>query len=425
MTVTGGSVTPPKDHYHMVYIISVIVGTAMLLPYNAFISTPAYTKDYYKYAAGDPNATTSNPHVWHNIENYLMAASMVPNFGAQLLLMSKFGRGLPIFPRLMVSLTLMFIFVLLIVIVPFFKVSDSMALTTIIGVTALTNTGAAVLQASFFSLAAAFPFQITQGVMLGIGVSGTTASGLAALIKLSMNDGFHDNEIKARIYFGIALGALVLALICCILLRKNEFVKFYVDEFRDHGDDYLTNEGDFSEQATLMKTESSMVFVNMKDTLRLVVPMLFSVFWTFFISLFVFPSFGVKLHPDNDWFGIIIIFMFNIGDLCGRFLCRFSVLHLPRKAVIAGAAARTVLVLLFFLCIKPMVITSIPFQYCLMYVTGVTNGFFGSQSMMLAPSSPGIKTEGQRGVVGNAMSVGLLAGAAGGSLVSLAVVPQL
>ncbi len=417
---------PVVDRYHMVYFIAVLFGTAMLFPYNAFIATPPYVKKYYTFASGNANYTTTMPHVWHNIENYLMVCSLVPNFFGQIALMTPLGRKLPLFPRFAVSLLVMIVFTLAVIIIPLMEVSEEGALATLLVSTTVTNLGAAIFQASMFSFAAFFPFVITQGVMLGIGVSGSLASILAVIIKASMGNTFPEENEQAQIYFGIAVAMLVVSFLCLFALRQNAYAKHHISEWRDEPGLLETEEGVPDTAASPLVKKSAMADANAVTVLKKVWPMILSVFWVFTVSLVVFPSFGVKFHPDNDWFAVLIILMFNVGDFSGRFLCRFSCLLIKNRYVVQGlSAARTLLVILFFLCIRPRVIDSIPFEYILMYVTGLTNGYVGSHCMMLAPSTPGLETDADRGLTGNSMSVGLLAGAAAGSLLSLAIVPQL
>ena len=143
-------------------------------------------------------------------------------------------------------------------------------------------------------------------------------------------------------------------------------------------------------------------------------------FYIYFVTLIVFPGLGVAVDSHNDWYGIIIIFLYNFGDFCGRMLCKFERFLLPGRDRVLRmiAAARSIFVVLFLISINPKWIAVKALPMVFMYLVGITNGYTSSQLMMFTPSTEGVQPH-ERPIVGSAMSLSLLAGCCGGSLVSL------
>ena len=153
------------------------------------------------------------------------------------------------------------------------------------------------------------------------------------------------------------------------------------------------------------------------ETMKKIKVMLFVVFYTFTISLVVMPAVGVAINPKAEYFGILIITMYNAGDTCGRLLTFVHKIWIPERYLPYAALARTLLLPLFFICAKPKLIPGNIFPMFLMFFTGISNGFVGTLSMIYAPSS--LHTEQEKNISGNIMSFGLLLGCSIGSGIGL------
>lgn len=76
------------------------------------------------------------------------------------------------------------------------------------------------------------PAKFMSALMFGCGFSGVIASILQCIIKVSMPDTYESARMQAYIYFSLALGFMVLALIMALSLRWNSYAQAHVGEFR-------------------------------------------------------------------------------------------------------------------------------------------------------------------------------------------------
>src|SRR5262245_19878820 len=151
------ALSPERDAYHLVYLTLLALGMAMLLSWNAFISSPDYVKQYYKYAAKDPNATTAMPKVWADIENYIAIGSMIPNLIGQSIVITKFGRSLSMHSRMIVSILVNIVCLLVVLILPAIGVNERVAFGIFMTAVVVCGFATAFFQSTVFGLAGSFP----------------------------------------------------------------------------------------------------------------------------------------------------------------------------------------------------------------------------------------------------------------------------
>ncbi|MDP2434881.1 MAG: hypothetical protein Q8P67_03995, partial [archaeon] len=115
------------------------------------------------------------------------------------------------------------------------------------------------------------------------------------------------------------------------------------------------------------------------------------VFWVFFVTLTIFPGLTLQIPsqfgPQFDaWFGILLIFDFQLFDYVGRTCPRWLELF-SRKTLWLPVLLRTAFILLFLMCIPPMrIITIDGFPYLFMALFAWSNGYCGTLSMMYGPT---------------------------------------
>lgn len=430
------------DSYNVVYMLMTALGMAMLFAYNSFISSPQYTNNYYKYAADNADAKSEYPHVWANMEAYIVVVNMIPNFFLQIFVLSKYGQRLPLYGRLLVSMSILVLSMFVVVVAPSFKPSETVALVLLLGSVGLSGAATAFFQSSTFGLAAYLPEKFTQGTMLGIGISGTTCGLLQIITKAAAGDAdFHQQQQQANLFFGIGIGWMALCFVGVVFMRRIPFLAARVPEFGGDSDfDYkvklaagdgsnvftpdqtaeapLTDDGD----GVPLQAQASMD-VSLPRVLKQIWQLMLANFLVYTVSLMVFPGVCTMVN-DNSWFGVIIVFLFNLGDTCGRFLCRFHQIWLQRKTLLPLSVARFVFIPLMILCVKPQLIKPEALPNIFIFLTGITNGFVSSLCMIYGPSTPTLQGH-ERASAGSAMSLSLLGGCSVGSLFGLLVTNML
>jgi hypothetical protein len=413
-----------------VYCICVALGVAMLLAYNAFIASPSYVSKYYTFALRDENATTEMPGFWKNMETYIVIASMVPNVFCQMFIVTPRGQALSMHLRLLWSTVAMFFSVVIVTIIPAFKPQEKAAAGLFLGAVVLSGAAAAFLQSSAFGLASSLADRFVQATMLGIGMCGAGTSGLRIIIKAAVGDpDFEGQERQANAFFGLALGWLALCVVMILLMPRVAFLKQRVPEYggdveydrknrlsvTEPADDSLI---DVKEEETPL-TDEHPVHGSPMRIIRCIWQLMLANFLIYTVSLIVFPQLGAAAS-DKEYYGVVSIFMYNLGDTSGRFVCRFRAVHITPKALLPISLVRFILVPLMILCVEPKLIPGYIVPAIIMYVVGITNGFTSSLCMMYGPSTLSL-ADNERASAGSAMSFSLLGGCSAGSLFALLV----
>ena len=148
-------------------------------------------------------------------------------------------------------------------------------------------------------------------------------------------------------------------------------------------------------------------------------------------TLLLFPGFETEVKAvgdeleslqqkdfDPSWIPVIMVTIFNCCDFVGKMFSSSATVRTSPKLLLAGSFMRYALLPLFLVCIYPSDEPIFPYLKLpvnLTIILGLTNGYFGSAPMIIAPQlvSEGIDRE----IVGNIMTlsyfVGLTLGASG------------
>lgn len=155
--------------------------------------------------------------------------------------------------------------------------------------------------------------------------------------------------------------------------------------------------------------------------IKKIYPMMFSCFLTFFVTYLIYPGVMLAVDAEDYWYTTLIMAVYNFCDLAGRVTSMWSVLWPPRWAIVAGSIARIIILPYLLLCATHVIPTQAA-AYVGTAVMGVTNGFIGTLTMVYGSDAPGLNTEPERALAGQATGVCLLLGCAAGSLLQLAIV---
>jgi hypothetical protein len=167
------------------------------------------------------------------------------------------------------------------------------------------------------------------------------------------------------------------------------------------------------------------------ETLSTVASPAAAVFVNFAITIAMFPSIAVHMKSQhecsspnrlfNDLFVPCLLFLFNVGDLVGRYIAgKFSPAFITAHNVWMYSVARTIFVPVLLTSnlrgsMLPVLFTSDAQTIFHMVMLGVTNGFVASKAMMFAP---GLVTKDKAPVAGTIMVCVLTLGLMCGSFLS-------
>jgi len=331
----------PVDKHKLVYLTFVLLGIGTLLPWNFFISVPAYW--WFKYRSFNETYDSFEKGLlmkefspmFQNWGPQLSATSMVPNVTI-MILNAVFGHRFRTQPRLLVSLIL---------VIALFAMTSALCLvesdtwqSTFLYVTlasvVVININAAIFQSGLCGVAGKFPPQYIGGVFSGQAVGGILASVTNVVL---LATGVHPT-LGAFFCFAFAVVFLAFSLGLYIWLTRSEFFQHYLGEkVESIGAKELEKDGN-PEKEELMNGDGPHpppvkvtipVRINPLSVFRQIFPYAFSVFFVFFVTLGCFPattlqvvSVNAKEYPTwaSTYFIPVCCFvLFNVGDYLGRF----------------------------------------------------------------------------------------------------------
>lgn len=396
-----------SDRLNIVYMIFLLHGVGVLLPWNTFL-----TIGYDYFVSYKLNGTDQNTEYRLNFFSYLTAAAQIPNLTLSLLnlfVVIKGGLHRRIYLSLLVIasiciLTISFVFV------------DSYGwpfyffIFTIASVVIL-NSANGIYQNSIWGLVADFPGQYTNAVILGNNICGILMAFIYIIILLSRIG----IRLSASIYFGLALLTVIACGFSFRLLTKNKFYKFHVrkavksratscTDVLHEGEDICGNNSE--RKPSTPNPSLATYYAIFKESWR----GLFNVWIIFFTTLAIFPSvlLKIELYPPGRTFDIFIygdwttsrmlfrqltVFLnFNLFATIGSWIA--SYIQWPStKSLTIPVVARLVFIPLFLACnyqtgTEPRNFVLIKDEWSfviLITFMSITHGYWSSLAMMYAP----------------------------------------
>ncbi|KAH9600201.1 Equilibrative nucleoside transporter [Trypanosoma melophagium] len=445
-----------------VYVACICLGVSLLMPINALTSAPSYMVYYYRYVTGDPDAEPNIPVFWANILTFYNVISLVTQIICGPTVLTRAARSLSLTTRFILALSFMMLEVLVIVVMPEGKVSQTAAIIAFILVTVMAGAGKSYLEATCYVLVGTMPPKFMSAVMFGCGFSGVVASVIQCIVKVSMPDTYESVLKQSHIYFSLALVIMFLSLLMALSLRFNSFAQEHIAEFRvlkqkrsreaeeespatdsqrngnmepieetdedkakdvvycDNQTTQSPDESGIRASQSHMTTSEQLLATPVMPVMKTIYPMQVACFCIFFLSLFIFPSLVIPIDRADNWFATIAILLYNCGDATGRLSTSFRRFWPSRRVVLIVSFLRFLFLPLIFLCIYKQ-IPGHAAPYVFMFFVGLTN-YFGALSMVLGPITPGLTTDGQKAMAGQLMGISLLAGASFASLIAIVVV---
>ncbi|XP_014782442.1 equilibrative nucleoside transporter 3 [Octopus bimaculoides] len=379
----------PIDKYHLVYIITYLLGVTTLLPWNFFITGEKYFHFKLRNTTLPSNTSYVTP-LQHYFESSLAVSATIANVLCNIIVVIIVKRvGMK--TRFITSFVS--IILLLGLTVSFVKVNTNSYQTAFFVIVLLTiiflSGSSAVLNATALGFASIMPTKYINALMGGQALGGTFAS-LANILALAT---LHSVTDSALLYFIIAILVTILTFFGYFYFYKLEFSRYYI--FRD-GSSYIYDVHENDKIINKHPGQSSTWTVFLK-----IWKWGFAALLTFAVTLSCFPAASSSIQPINDlgWFKrfyspVVNFFVFNVTDLLGRIIAgKTCFLFKPKSSMLflTTALLRIVFIPLIMLCnVQPREHMTVLFDNdyaagIIIFFLGLSNGFISNTSMMLAP----------------------------------------
>ncbi|KAJ1649461.1 hypothetical protein IWQ61_009463 [Dispira simplex] len=438
----------PVDRWRLVYLIFLGLGLALLFPWNAFISA----QDFFR-------VKLANSQYQDNFLNYFSISYTWTNLvvlGICITQQHRVRIRLAIFGCLLVNAG---VFLCLAIISRITTLHGEGFFGLVLALLIVGAISSSLMQCAVFALVSRFPPLYIQGALSGQAVAGIIASVVQLITALAQSattanynvqaspwqpnypwmpyygpqEGWnqphlppmrrsfppglelHTLELRAFAYF------LFTSIICLVVLASFLFLQRL--PFYRH---FLPKVGE-TPAHTPFSANLDLVRVTARSILLLVV----TIMMLFCITFSVFPSLtaAVKsVNPASTFpFTALHFVLFNVGDWTGRWISMVPWLRFCNDRVIfLGTLSHATFVALFLLCntsysvpnppLIPTVIGSDAAFFVIVTLFGISNGYWGSITMMAGPQKAIDKER-----AGTVLSFFLVLGMAAGSLVSFAV----
>uniref|UniRef100_A0A2C9LT29 Equilibrative nucleoside transporter 1 n=1 Tax=Biomphalaria glabrata TaxID=6526 RepID=A0A2C9LT29_BIOGL len=281
----------PDDRYHIVYLIMILQGIAVLLPWNTFINAKDYFENYklqsHNVSNGSSGSTTLDDYRT-NFMSYIGMASQYPNFLMNIInIFVQCGGntlGIRILTGIMVMVSMLVVTVVLAMLDTTTWPETFFWITIVTAI--VINAAVGIYQNSLYGLAASLPMKYTNAVVFGSNLSGTLVSVTnILLIILSPSQ-----KTSAIYYFVTAIVILLMAFDGYFILRNTKFFRHYMKLS-------LLKKQEFQESNISNEPFYKILFRSFGRVVRQIYHLIFGVFFTFFITLLLFPAVSSDIRP--------------------------------------------------------------------------------------------------------------------------------
>ncbi|ULT93706.1 hypothetical protein L3Y34_003298 [Caenorhabditis briggsae] len=373
----------PIDKGRMVFWIIMLNGIGVLLPWNMFITiAPQYYVDYWFTVNGTKTSYADS------FMSAMGIVAQIPNCIIAFINVMNLIRG-PLIYRVLAplafnSLLIVVILVLVIAQQPSDDARNWFYIVSLIIIMAMNGSNG-LYQNSFFGLAADFPAQYSNAVVIGTNICGTFTSVLAIVATVSFSN---NPETVAILYFSISLAILIVCLISWWFCKRQDFFNYHVAK---------------GNRARAAQENSSFDYRQYLETFKYCWLQCLCVFLTYFVTLSVFPTVLVEFEPttkDGKWNsvfgknvynGITTFLNFNLLAAIGNVCATFVTIPGPRLLIVP-CLIRLVFIPFFMFgnCFPND--RSMPVLYSNEWIfffgntiMAFTSGYFSSLGMMYAP----------------------------------------
>ncbi|XP_017860133.1 PREDICTED: equilibrative nucleoside transporter 1 [Drosophila arizonae] len=370
---------PPVDKYKLVFFIFMLHGLGTLMPWNMFITAKSYFEDF---KLGENYTIKTEVNYRGNFMQNIGFASQIPNVLFNWInIFINFGGDLT--TRIVYSILLEIVILIITVVL---AMLDSYewpgiffwaTMTSIV----LINMCNGIYQSTIYGLVAALPPKYTGAVVLGSNISGCFATIMSMLCAT-----FFTSMRTSAIYYFVT--AILILLFCFDTYFALPLTKFY----RHY--EMLNNE---------KKSDSrSQLNVPYWQIFKKASPQLFNVFFTFFVTLAVFPAVHSDIKGSDDfiigskYFTLVTCFLtFNVFAMLGSLTTSWVQWPKP-KYLVVPVVLRVVFIPLLLFCnyvpkdivrTLPVYITNEWVYWLIAIIMSYSSGYLSSLGMMYAPGT--------------------------------------
>jgi equilibrative nucleoside transporter 1/2/3 len=229
----------------------------------------------------------------------------------------------------------------------------------------------AVVSGAIFAIAGALHPRYVSAIMTGHGLAGLSICVVRVCAKLAFKEDFRGILVSARVSLAVTAAVLVLDIFLYVFVLKRTRAASSALESGAAGS--LSWPGLARLGAITREAKYPIAIAG----------------GTFWITLSLFPGVTSLMTSSSaslnatGWFVVILVALFNLGDLLGRSLPNFEFFTSRLRNMRAQgvmALSRLVFVPLFVLCIRPRVFGDAP-AYAIMFVFAVGNGLLTTISI--------------------------------------------
>ncbi|KAH8376954.1 hypothetical protein KR093_002346 [Drosophila rubida] len=396
----------PVDKYKIVFFIFILHGLGTLMPWNMFITAKSY---FEEFKLSENNTIKTEINYRGNFMQNMGFASQIPNVLFNWInIFINFGGDLT--SRIVYSILMEIVILIITVVLAmldsyewpgifFFATMSSIV---------LINMCNGIYQSTIYGLVAALPPKYTGAVVLGSNISGC----FATLMSILCASFFESQRTSAIYYFVTAILVLLLCFDTYFALPLNKFFRHYEMLSRQ-------NEKGSSGSKAPLKVPYWQIFKKAS-------PQLFNVFFTFFVTLSVFPAVHSDIKGSEDfifgskYFTLVTCFLtFNVFAMLGSLTTSWIQWPKP-KFLVVPVVLRAVFIPLLIFCnyapsnivrTLPVLITNEWLYWIIAIIMSFSSGYLSSLGMMYAPQTVNAKYQITAGMFAAAVLVsGIFAG---------------
>ncbi|XP_053306632.1 equilibrative nucleoside transporter 3 [Spea bombifrons] len=423
----------PVDHYNCTYIIFFMLGVGSALPWNFICTAKHYWIYKFRNCSDTPIIEQDGASDLSDyFESYFSIASAVPAVPCLVLnffLVNRVSSKVRVLSSLVVML-LIFILITMLVKVDTSSWTQEFFTITLVSIAILSG-AANILTASVFGITGCFPMKHSQSLISGQAMGGTI-SALAAIADLSVASNV---TVSAFAYFLTADGFILICIIVYLILPKMEYSSYYMN-IAERIPNVLpesTTQADDVSISTSNKN-SPPIF----PILQKVSVLAACLFYTFFISIIIFPAISAGIESvdkssgsvwTNKLFTPLTCFLvYNFADWSGRQITTWIQIPGPKSKLLPMLVLlRSIFIPLFMFCnyqprkhIYTVLFQSDVYPVVFIALLGLSNGYLGTLAMVYGPKIvPKELSEGTAIMMSFFLSVGLAVGSAFSTLVHL------
>jgi solute carrier family 29 (equilibrative nucleoside transporter), member 1/2/3 len=270
-----------------------------------------------------------------------------------------------------------------------------------------------IVQGSLFGLVGLFSPRYVSGFMTGQGFAGLTVSLLRIISKVSFANDAQGIRTSSYIFFGLSVIVIIASVAAYqFVLRRSPVTRHYLSkstaDLRSRFSRFVTvpmsnydARRDAKDVAVLSGTGAAPAPPASEELPLLAIwwqiwPMALTVFGIFFVTLALFPGITSEMTSTNaslnagQWFGIIQLTMFQVGDVIGRSIPNAGprVILQDQRVIGLLSALRVIFLPLFIFQVRhDNIFTQDAYAYIIMLGFAISNGYLGTVSMMRAVDS--------------------------------------